>query len=276
MGIFEIYLFVRKALIGPGKSTVATEVTGDMDLGKLICGNPVGSAKLDATLLHMRATIELFGARSLIFLNSDFTEESRIYSAFCGRIVLENSCAALVGRLDPFRLLFLREQQTQPTFSHGKPVKSGFKWQGDVMSIDIPPGDLWKNDLESSKISRSLLSDHTDHLFWRPAFERLLEKIDSFGSAQFPDITSLEPHNFTPTMKGRLANLYSSLSKGVHWEFFAPEAEYDEATLKDKLRDLFVLISMLGLTAHFSPTAYASMSDDDALSAYLNFRGAFQ
>lgn len=276
MGIVDIYLFVQNALNGFRRSTAPTEVTSDMDLGKLICGNPVGSAKIDATLLHMKSTIDLFGARSLNFLNSDFNEDSRIYSAFCGRIVLENSCAALVGRLDPFRLLFLREQQAQPTFSHGKPVKSGFKWQGDVMSVDTPPGDLWKNDLELSKISRSLLSDHTDHLFWRPAFERLLEEIDNFGTVQFSDITNIEPPNFTPTMKGRLANLYSSLSKGVHWEFFAPETEYDEATVKDKLRDLFVLISMLGLTSHFSPTAYASMHAEEALAAYLNFRGAFQ
>lgn len=76
-------------------------------------------------------------------------------------------------------------------------------------------------------------------------------------------------------MKGRLGTLYSELSKGVHWKFFSAETEYDEATLKDKIRDLFVLISILGVASQFSPTAYASMDSEAALANYLAFRGTF-
>ena len=66
--------------------------------------------------------------------------------------------------------------------------------------------------------------------------------------------------------------LYSTLSKGVHWEFFTSALVFDDATVKAAIRDTCLLIGRLGLTSHFIPTAYASLSPLEAVEKYVSFR----
>ena len=123
--------------------------------------------------------------RAITYLNGEFSEEAQSFGAFCTRVVLENACAALVGRLDPFRLLYLAEFQAQGGFEYGRPAKSGFKWTGDVFSGEKPSPKLWSTEHDLSKISRALFSPHVDHVFlpghrswcmiqwsWSPLYDR--------------------------------------------------------------------------------------------------------
>ena len=73
-------------------------------------------------------------------------------------------------------------------------------------------------------------------------------------------------------VRGRSSQLSSTLSKGVHWEFFTTVLVYDESTIKAAIRDTCILVGTLGLTSHFVPTAYASLRPEDAMDAYLSFR----
>jgi hypothetical protein len=87
---------------------------------------------------------------------------------------------------------------------------------------------------------------------------------------------AMSPETFTSSTKGKCAALYSTLSKGVHWDFFASSAVMDEGTLKDSIRDCFIQVANLGFVSHFVPTAYRSLDRNDALVAYTDFRKAFQ
>lgn len=255
-------------------SETAEVITDDSVIGTLMCGRPKGATKADKTLQHLSKTIDTFSSKGIRYLNQGFSDEAKYFSAFCARVVLENSSAALVGRLDPFRLLYLSEFQSQSDFQHGSPAKSGFRWQGDVMNPEKPLGvdRIWSGDIETGKISRSLFSEHFDHLIWRPAYSGLLDEIQTSGRSGFDELTQIEPEAFVPRMKGQFSQLYSSLSKGVHWDFFNSEIEYDEATLKARLQELFSQISILGLTSHFIPTAYSSLDVADALEVYSQTR----
>jgi hypothetical protein len=243
------------------------------DLGSLLCGKPIAEGIAKSALAQLPDSISGFARRAILYLGAEFSEETLAFGPFCARVLLENSCAALVGRLDCFRLLYLSEFQTQPEYDRAKRVKSSFSWSGDV----IPEGNIntpmWSADYDSSKISRALFSKHLDHVYWRPALEHMLDFVSAYSAdPAIAELLSIDTDNYIDELRGRSVQLYSMLSKGVHWEFFTTVLVYDESTTKSAIRDTCILIGRLGLTSHFVPTAYASLTPDDAVNAYLSFR----
>ncbi len=244
-------------------------------LGEFICGRGGAIGVADATLDHLKSSIERFAARSLLFLNGDFGEDPQSFGAFCARVVLENSCAALVGRLDPFRLLYLAQFQAQQGFEYGRPSNSGFRWTGDVLPDEKVPQEMWGVDHNVSKVSRALFSPYADHVYWRPAVETALDFIANDSSDLLQDLRSLQPDQYVGHTRGRCAALYSTLSKGVHWDFFTSSIVLDEGTIKDSIRETFVALGGMALISHFVPTAYRALERDAAVDTYKRLRGLF-
>lgn len=87
---------------------------------------------------------------------------------------------------------------------------------------------------------------------------------------------ALDPETYMSMTRGLSLQLYSTLSKGVHWEFFTSTLIFDEDTVKTLIRDTLLLVGHLGLVSHFIPTAYASLAPMDAVSAYIQLREAIQ
>jgi hypothetical protein len=242
------------------------------DIGSLLCGNDkaVGGAK--TALDRLCRSINDFSGRAVKFMNEDASEDTLSLGPFCARVLLENSCAALVGRLDSFRMLYLSEFQTQPEYEHGRRAGSAFSWLGDVIPKEESK-NLWSIDHDVSKISRALFSKHVDHVYWKPAVERMLDFVSAYKSyTAISDILLFDADTYISQSKGRSLQLYATLSKSVHWEFFAGSLPFDEATVKDTIRETCLLVSHLGLTSHFIPTAYASLSPEEAVVSYLAFR----
>ena len=187
--------------------------------------------------------------------------------------MLENSCAALVGRLDSFRVLYLSEFQTQPEYAYGKRAKSAFSWTGDVIPEEKVSRDMWSVDHDLQKINRALFSRYLDHIYWKPAVERMLDFASSDrANPALTEILELEAETYMDVTRGKSLQLYATLSKGVHWEFFTSTLLFDEETVKSMIRETFLLVGHLGLTSHFIPTAYASLSPELALKTYITFR----
>jgi hypothetical protein len=195
------------------------------------------------------------------------------FGPFCARVLLENSCAALVGRLDAFRMLYLAEFQSQPEYEPGKRARSAFSWTGDVIPDDKLLQSLWNVDHDLPKINRALFSKHFDHIYWKPAVEKMLDFVSSRSSeAELSEILSIDAETFINQSRGKAVQLYSTLSKGVHWEFFTSALLFDEATIKTAIRDACMLVAQLGLISHFIPTAYVSHSPSRAVDEYIAFR----
>jgi hypothetical protein len=240
----------------------------------LLCGshNVDGIAK--NALDQLSNSIGTFSSRSLTFLSSENgATDVLAFGPFCARVLLENSCAALVGRLDPFRMLYLSEFQNQAEYEHGKRAKSSFSWTGDVVPPDERNQVLWNLDYDVPKISRALFSKHLDHIYWKPAVDKMLDFISSLpNDPNLAEIYSLDSETYLKEASGRSNQLYSMLSKGVHWEFFSSALLFDEQTIKNAIRDTCLLVAHLGLVSHFIPTAFSCLEPAEAVEKYVSYR----
>jgi hypothetical protein len=248
-------------------------------LGEFICGaarNAETVAVADATLDHLKTSIERFSERSLLFLNSAFDDNTQNFGAFCARVLLENSCAALVGRLDTFRLLYLAQFQAQQSFEYGRPSNSGFRWTGDVLPEDKAQQELWGPEHNVSKVSRALFSPYAEHVYWRPAVASTLDFIAADNSDLLQDLRSLEPDKYVGYTRGKCTTTYSTLSKGVHWDFFTSSIVLDEGTIKDAIRETLLAVGGMALISHFIPTSYRALERQEAVETYKSFRSLFQ
>jgi len=245
-------------------------------LGDFVCGSSALGGVADDTLNHLNSSIQRFGQRSIGFLNDVFDENAQTFGAFCARAFLENSCAALVGRLDPFRLMYLAEFQAQAGFEYGRSSNSAFRWTGDVLPDDKPPHEMWGPDHNLNKVSRALFSAYAEHVFWRPAVTSALDAIESDSSDLLDELRSLDPQTYVGYVRGRCASLYSTFSKGVHWDFFKSTIILDEETIKSSIRETVLILSGLSLVSHFIPTAYRSLSSGLAIESYKTIRGSFE
>jgi len=244
------------------------------ELGLLLCGRLRTPGIAASALTQLSESINNFSERAVNFFNAESSVDILSLGPFCSRVVLENGCAALVGRLDAFRLSYLSEFQSQPQYEVGKRAKSAFSWTGDVIP-DAENQEMWGVNHDMPKISRALFSKYADHFFWKPAIDRMLDFLATRPpNERSPDLMDIDPDNYISTVKGRGSQLYSSLSKGVHWEYFTSALVLDDPTIKTLIRDTCVLVAQLGLISHFIPTACASLSPAKALSTYRAFRRA--
>lgn len=242
------------------------------NIALLLCGDKSeGTAKV--ALDQLSNSIRGFSTRAAKFLMEDITDEALSFGPFCARVLLENGCAALVGRLDSFRMLYLSEFQAQQEYEYGKRAKSAFAWSGDVIPDEKSNQALWSVDHDLPKISRALFSKHFDHIFWKPASDRMLDYVSALGpDSLLEDLLKIDPERFIDETKGKSAQLYSTLSKGVHWEFFTSALLFDEATVKNSIRETFMLVANLGLISHFVHTSYATLEPSRAVECYKAFR----
>jgi len=112
-----------------------------------------------------------------------------------------------------------------------------------------------------------------EHLYWKPAVERMLDFAASRHSeTPVPELLQLDSETYIDSVRGRSMQLYSTLSKGVHWEFFTNALIFDSNTVKTLIRDTILLLGHLGLTSHFVPTAYARLTPAEAMTAYVSLR----
>ena len=242
------------------------------ELALLLCGNG-GSGTAGVALTQLSKSISSFSARAGDFLNAPASDELLSYGPFCARVLLENGCAALVGRLDSFRMLYLSEFQSQPEYEFNRRMKSAFAWTGDVLPDDKQANHLWHADNDLPKISRALFSKHFDHVFWKQGLADLLDYTSALPpDPLLSDVLAIDPERFLEESKGRSAQLYSTLSKGVHWEFFTSALIFDEMTVKNSIRETILLVTHLGLASHFVHTAYACVDSSAAIDAYKAIR----
>jgi hypothetical protein len=244
------------------------------ELGLLVCGLEGKEGIAKNAFSQLSLSIAEFAARSIGFLKNPASADALALGPFCARALLENCCAALVGRLDTFRLLYLSEFQNQPDYEFNKRAKSAFSWTGDVIPSNDKANDaLWNTDYEIAKISRALFSRHVDHVYWKPAVGKLLDFTSTYGSdVALAEILTTDIEKYIPSVRGKSLQLYSTLSKGVHWEFYTTTLVFDETTVTTAVRETLLLLSQLALTSHFIPTAYACLSSKDALDVYLAVR----
>jgi hypothetical protein len=241
-------------------------------LAQLLCGQPTTGCLAHKTFDHLTKWIDNFHSRAFKYLQEPETDDTIVFGPFCARVLLETSLTALVGRIDPFRMLYLTEAQQSADYEHGRRFRSGFGWMGDVIP-EKEQADLWHQESDFSKISRALFSRHTDHLIWKPAINSMLDFVATKSAdASSTDLLKVDPESHILKMKGRAGQLYSTVSKAVHWEFLSAPAVIDTLTVKASIRDVLLLVGELGFMSHFVATSFAKTTPDEAWKHYVSLR----
>jgi hypothetical protein len=240
------------------------------DISLLTCGRPTTDADgsdLDKILTHIQAMIDAM-MEQLSWLAEQEDTRVAVFGPFLGRSLLELSTTALIGRLDPLRVLLVHQVQAQPNYTIEIPWKASIRWQGDVLA-GKPVANLWGEALEYEKITKALLGDYYDHLVWRPAAERMATAVP-VGGNWLAELAGIDPSAFVARRRQEIGLLYSSLSKGIHHEFVMPPRVglYDRNTVKNLLLRTVRVIADLALVSHFITHASFSLASTEAVDTF--------
>jgi hypothetical protein len=240
------------------------------DLNRLICGAADQRSAVGEILGHLGTTVVSI-CSEIDSLRADRASPSRIalVGPYLGRSLLEIACTALIARVDPFRVLVIREMQLRPDYSPHKRNHTRIQWSGDVQA-DGEVKELWRPDRRVSEMTRALLGDYYDHLIWRRAFQRVSDEVpDGRGGQWMKELRRTPPEGFISRIRQQSLSVYLSCSKGVHHEFVIPASSYyDLATLNSLLNDAVSVVATLGLVTNASRDVMFPLPLDDAISSF--------
>jgi hypothetical protein len=84
------------------------------EFAKLVCGASGSAGSFGGVTAHLSTSVKVV-ISEILKLPAESPERIALFGPFLGRSVVELTYTALVGRLDPFRLLALREIQMEQT-----------------------------------------------------------------------------------------------------------------------------------------------------------------
>lgn len=194
--------------------------------------------------------------------------EGRIsrYAPFLARSILELGATALIGRLDPTRVLVVKRMQEQPGYSPDRVWKSAIRWQGDVVAEKV--NALWADSVAPKDITRALVGDYYANLYWRPAMDKLADS-DSSGAGEWAaDLKRMTADQFIGARRNTLVAIFSQSSKAIHHELVVPASSmFDVATSKQLLTKVMQSLCEFGLLINFLPHTPYRLSYEETFEA---------
>ncbi len=191
---------------------------------------------------------------------------------FYCRNVLEASLTAILGRIDPFRLIMVYKVQSDASYDLGKRAQIAVEWTGDIMAKTQSDDKRWHFDKKKESFDRALLGNHIGDIIWKPAFNKVNDYIfdNGYQSNWLDEIASKDEYHNFERLKANAMRLFSSFSKGVHSECLIDiNLILDEVTLKTLVKDLYKLCATLALTSHFVGFLATNIEIERAFSIFL-------
>lgn len=145
------------------------------NLAVLMCGEIESvNSELDEILKHLSDSINLI-INEIKQLQEYNENKVAFLSPYLGRSLLDLGCTALITKLNPFRILIIREKQ-KADYEIDKPHKSSIRWQGDVLA-ERRINDLW-DDKSLANPTRALMGDYYCHIFWHKGIDALFDQVE--------------------------------------------------------------------------------------------------
>jgi hypothetical protein len=241
-------------------------------LSRLACGNlPSGSSsvrpELAEILVHVGQSLDHM-VEEIGHLSGQDDRRIAAFGPFLGRSLLEIAATALIGRLDPMRVFVVRRVQQHPSYDAGEVWKSAIRWQGDVVSEKV--AQPWDPRQEYKGMTKALLGDYYNELFWKPAITRVLDlELPDEPGAWLAELKTTSAETFVARKRTEITHLYTTLSKGVHHEFVMPPgALYDRNTVADLTQRAVHVLADLAFVSHFIPHVPYCLDATDAVKEF--------
>ncbi|ELY3543141.1 hypothetical protein SMX40_003897 [Cronobacter turicensis] len=225
------------------------------DLAKLVCGSDSihdaeNECEISEILKHLKSVL-VNVLEEIKLIGNESESRITLYGPFLVRTLLEVGVTALIGRLDPTRLLIVKRTQQHADYSTEKAWNSAIRWQGDV--VDSKVDKLWPVEKNYKDITKALFGDYYFDLYWQKALKKICDS-DVTGGAWLAEIKGMDITTFSGRRKSSVSRLYSQSSKGVHSEFVIPPgSRYDKLTIKNLASEIIQILSELGLLVNQLP-----------------------
>lgn len=202
----------------------------------------------------------------------------------CARLLLEQSLATILGRLDPLRFLSIVRGSRSPDFQLGGKNVSSFSWSGDVFPPAKPGAGGWWSQETLKTLIRGVLDGHLADYLFGSHHEVLRDKltdavIDQASlSTWVINLLKMERGDHCLSLvRKRAGECYSSLSKGMHFEFFKDHQTRPTAIeVEAAVRDAVAVVATCGLYSHFTDVALQRLPQDQAINNFLELTSRFQ
>ena len=204
------------------------------------------------------------------------TVDSRVFSS-CARLLLEQGAAVLLGRIDPLRLVTIIKGSSSPDFKLGYRNASSFIWNKDVVPDTKPGSGFWTQENIAKGVHRALLDGHLADYVFSSAHRELIDALTDAtkSETELPDwiIDLLKLERGEPVLskiRTLASEAYSTLSKGIHFEFFlGKETKPNVAEIRKATSRAMLAISTAALYSHFSDIAILTIDRPTAISSFL-------
>lgn len=243
------------------------------EIAVLACGKHERHPIVGETLKNIANNITLMENR-ILNLPIESNEIISLHGPFYGRALLESTCTAIIGRVDPFRLLVIKHVQQHQDFGIESRSNCAIQWNGDIFEkglADTEIAKMWKSDRKFSDIGRGLFGDYYGKVFWEHAYQSLIDVTSSeIGDDVLVDYrASTEPEDFIKRIRSNSSRLYSSLSKGIHSELvIKSDIIYDRVTVLELLGDTMKICGILGMVSHMIDSCLGQLYLHQALELY--------
>lgn len=253
-----------------------------------LCGaSPANDSRLASIQNILGRDIERYGdaVAEMLAPNADQKNIS-LYGCFAARKLLELGCVAILSRLDPARLLILREFQLRGKYPLDERHAAAIDWFTDVIS-EKKPG--WSDALPSDKFVRALLGGHMAEIAWVFAIEALLHLPDFEDPKQesewVNEIVSMYDARVAATVVGNPAvvhsapelavlatfrtsakQIFSTLSKGVHLEFVIDQEKvFDIPTILESMSLATKTLTQIAFVSNLMELSSSVINSKDAI-----------
>jgi len=249
---------------------MSNTITIYSELSKLACGDFSEKTSLKPIYDNISKNITQLYNDLLFLLSQDRSSDQnfmvRKVGPYFARSLLENVCTALLGRIDPFRVITVSKIQENEQFNINERSAIAINWGSDILTNEKSASSLWQENLHYESIKRGLLGFYYGDLFWNKAYASALQAdqqiLDTYRS-------DTEIEKFIKRIRQNIAQLYSSLSKGVHNELIINcDTLYDDISIQDLINDSIDICATLSLLSHFIDVTICSISTTEAINQY--------
>lgn len=203
----------------------------------------------------------------------------------CCRLILEQSMAALLGRIDPIRFIAIYRGALSQDFQIGARNHSSLDWSKDIIPSDlkISTGAHWTQETLKKGVTRSLLDGHIADYIFSSAHNLAIEKITdaTIDKASLPEWVILllkydSGTHLLPEIRKRASAAHSALSKGMHFEFFkGGETRPESEIIESAVRNAIIVVATSSIYVHYSDIATNKASCPKILNAFLEITAHF-